>query len=204
MSDPTAPDTTSSSAAPGWILLARHGEPALSRKIRLNAAEYRAWWDRYEAGGLLADQVPPPALVEMAGKADTVMVSSRRRAIETAHALVQGKAFDPDVRMIEAPLPAPPLPDFLRFNPKVWGFISRFCWWFFDYHDAGQENRSGAVARARDLAQRLIDEAQAGRNVIAVAHGFFNFLVALQLKSLGWRQVEGRGHRYWSTKLFKR
>jgi hypothetical protein len=33
------------------ITLARHGEPALSRKVRLNAPEYGDWWGRYEVGG---------------------------------------------------------------------------------------------------------------------------------------------------------
>ena len=43
---PEAPDR------PGAVILARHGEPALSRKIRLTAAGYRAWWADYEIGGL--------------------------------------------------------------------------------------------------------------------------------------------------------
>ena len=36
----------------GAIILARHGEPALSRKVRLNAEQYREFWAKYEVVGL--------------------------------------------------------------------------------------------------------------------------------------------------------
>ena len=46
----------------GGIVLARHGEPALSRKVKLSARQYRDWWALYEAGGILAGQIPPTHL----------------------------------------------------------------------------------------------------------------------------------------------
>lgn len=190
-------------AAPGWILLARHGEPALSRKIRLNAEGYREWWGRYEEGGILEGQTPPTGLLEMARQADVIFASTRRRAIETAEAVVGGKHFIRDTVLIEAPLPPPRLPAFVKLNPKVWGFISRFCWWYFNNH-SGEESRGQAEVRARGIADRLIVEAEAGRNVLVLAHGFFNTMIGIELKKIGWRSVEGRGYRYWSTRLFKR
>ena len=36
---------------PGVIVLARHGEPSLSRKVKLTAAEYRDFWASYEVRG---------------------------------------------------------------------------------------------------------------------------------------------------------
>ena len=42
------------SVRPGAIVLARHGEPALSRKCYLTSDQYRDWWARYEVGGLRA------------------------------------------------------------------------------------------------------------------------------------------------------
>ncbi len=60
------PDLTNKSSQPsttraraGAIMLARHGEPALSRKVRLTAREYRDWWVLYEAGGIIPGQTPP-------------------------------------------------------------------------------------------------------------------------------------------------
>jgi broad specificity phosphatase PhoE len=184
-------------------MLARHGKPALSREVRLTAAEYRAWWALYEEGGILGGQTPPEALLGMARDADVIFASTRRRAIETADAVVQGKHFVRDALFIEAPLPPPPLPGFIRFNPRTWGFVSRVAWWFFGHHE-GQETRRQAEVRAREVARRLTAEAQAGRNVLVLAHGFFNTMVGIELKRIGWRAVEGRGYRYWSARLFKR
>jgi broad specificity phosphatase PhoE len=203
MSTASDPDSPPPPPATGWILLARHGEPALSRKIRLSANGYREWWARYEEGGILEGQTPPSGLLEMAREADVIFASTRRRAIETAEAVVQGKHFVRDSVLIEAPLPPPPLPAFIRLNPKTWGFISRFVWWYFGHH-AGQESRSQAEVRARGVAGRLIAEALAGRSVLVLAHGFFNTMIGIELKKLGWRSVEGRGYRYWSTRLFRR
>ncbi|HET6971893.1 MAG TPA: histidine phosphatase family protein, partial [Phenylobacterium sp.] len=46
----------------GAIILARHGEPALSRKVKLSAAGYREFWANYEVLGILPGQTPPQAL----------------------------------------------------------------------------------------------------------------------------------------------
>ena len=189
--------------ASGWILLARHGEPALSRKIRLNAGGYRDWWAQYEVGGIRDGQTPPSSLLEMARDADVIFASTRRRAIETAEAVLQGKHFVRDSVVIEAPLPPPPLPGFIHLNPKTWGFISRVAWWFFGHHE-GQETRGEAEVRARDVARRLIDTAQTGQNVLVLAHGFFNTMVGIELKRAGWKKAEGRGYKYWSTRRFER
>lgn len=208
MATEPAPDSRNTAShapkpASGWVMLARHGKPALSREVRLNASEYRAWWALYEEGGILGGQTPPDALLDMAREADVIFSSTRRRAIETAHAVVQGREFAHDAVFIEAPLPPPPLPGFIRLNPRTWGFISRVAWWFFGHHE-GQETRFQAEVRAKEVARRLTAEADAGRNVLVLAHGFFNTMVAREMKRLGWRNVEGKGYRYWAARLFRR
>lgn len=188
---------------PGSIVLARHGEPALSRKIRLDAAGYRKWWALYEEGGILADQAPPPGLLEVARQADVIFASSRLRAIETARAVCGDRTFTPDEVFIEAPLPPPPLPPFIRLSPKIWGFVARVAWWFFGYGE-GDETRAQAERRAAGVAERLIEAASSGQTVLVFAHGFFNTLIERELKPRGWIRTEGRGWRYWSAKRFER
>lgn len=197
------PESRGTTDRVGVIVLARHGEPALSRKIRLNSAGYRDWWARYEEGGILEGQTPPSELLEMARRADVIFASTRRRAIETAEAVAGGKLFVRDPIFIEAPLPPPPLPSFIRFNPKTWGFIARVAWWFFGHHE-GQETRREAERRAADVAERLIASASTGEKVLVLAHGFFNTMVERELKRRGWAKVEGRGYRYWSAKRFEK
>jgi broad specificity phosphatase PhoE len=189
--------------ASGTITVARHGEPALSRAIRLDVSGYGAFWAAYEEGGLLEGQAAPEHLHEAARAADLVLVSSRRRAIESARLVMGERAFEEDARLIEAPLPPPPWPAFVRMSPRFWGFFSRFWWWWFNHH-AGQESRAQATLRAREVARQISEEADRGKNVLVFAHGFFNAMIGLELTRLGWKRTWGRGWKYWSTRRFER
>ena len=192
------------SSKAGTITLARHGEPALSRKVRLNPREYGEFLGKYEVGGLVEGQKAPDFLIEWAREADVIWVSSRRRAIESATILLgEGADTIVDARLIEAPLPPPPWPTFVRMTPKVWGFWARFWWWWFNHH-AGQETKAQATSRARAVIADIIGSAEDGSNVLVVAHGFFNAMMGLELKRAGWRKVQGRGWKYGSTRRFER
>ncbi|MBW3558263.1 MAG: histidine phosphatase family protein [Proteobacteria bacterium] len=189
-------------AAPGAIVLARHGEPALSRRVRLDAAGYRRWWASYEEGGLLHGQTPPSGLVQAARAAGVVFCSVRRRSVETARAVVGPDHFRSDPIFVEAPLPPPSLPRWLKLSPRTWGVIARSAWWFFGHHD-GQETRTRATARAREAASRLIEAAEGGQDVLLLAHGFFNAMIGRELKARGWRRVSTGGYRYWCAQRFE-
>ena len=192
------------SSKAGTITLARHGEPALSRKVRLNPRESGEFWGKFEVGGLVDVLYAPGFLVEWAWVADVIWVSSRRLAIDSATMLLgEGADTIVDARLIEAPLPPPPLPTFVRMTPKVWGFWARFWWWWFNHH-AGQETKADATLRARAVIADIIKSAEDGKNVLVVAHGFFNAMMGLELKRAGWRKVQGRGWKYWSTRRFER
>ena len=82
---------------PGVVTLARHGEPALSRKVRLSAAEYGRWWQSYEVGGLKADQTIPAELKALAETAGFIIASTRPRSVQTAKALSAGQIRDTDL-----------------------------------------------------------------------------------------------------------
>jgi broad specificity phosphatase PhoE len=184
-------------------VLARHGEPALSRRVRLDAAGYRRWWACYEEGGLLHGQSPPPDLLKVARGAGAVFASVRRRSLETARAVAGPGRFKPDPVFVEAPLPPPPLPRFVKLSPRAWGVIARSAWWFLGYSEAG-ETRAQATARAREAAKRLAEAAERGEDALLLAHGFFNAMIGRELKALGWRRVSTEGYRYWCTQRFER
>jgi broad specificity phosphatase PhoE len=117
-----------------------------------------------------------------------MIASTRRRSIETATAVADGKAFATDPLFIEAPLPPPPWPRWIKMSPKHWGFFARFWWWFFDNH-AGQESRAQAELRADQAADLLIDLSKNGQDVLLVAHGFFNTMIGLSLQKRGLKQT---------------
>ena len=188
---------------PGAITLVRHGEPALSRRVRLNAREYREFWARYEVMGLLLGQTPPAALTSFVAECDVLIASTRLRAIESAHAVGQGRPFERETLLVEAPLPPPRWPAWVRLSPRLWGFFARFWWWFFNHHE-GEETRRQAEARADQAALKLQEIALEGRNVVVLAHGFFNFMIGRALRRRGWRMTLREGYKYWSTRRFER
>lgn len=188
---------------PGGIVLIRHGEPALSRKCLITARQYGDWWAQYEVGGLRAGQTPPAALVAAAEGAGAIYVSTRQRAQETAAAVAAGRETMTDALFIEAPLPPPPIPDWIRLSPKWWGVVSRFWWHAFNHH-GGQETRRQAEARAEQAAQVLIAKAAGGKDVLVFAHGYFNHMVGRRLKADGWRLVQNQGFKYWSQRRYER
>jgi broad specificity phosphatase PhoE len=192
------------SRRPGTITLVRHGEPALSRKVRFNARGYGDWWAIYEEGGLLAAQRPPANVRALAESASVVLVSTRRRSHESAAILTPDREFLEDAVFIEAPLPPPPFPGWIRMSPKKWGFITRFWWYYFNHHSGG-ETRDQAWKRSDDAAARLIDRAEQGGAVVLVAHGFFNVMIEKSLIRRGWkRRLHEGGYRYWSMRHFEK
>jgi broad specificity phosphatase PhoE len=189
-------------AAGGAVTLVRHGEPALSRRMRLSSEGYRRWWATYEDGGLKPGQAPPPELKRMAAAADAVLCSTRRRAIESARAITDGGEFHHDVIFVEAPLPPPRLPEWVRLPPRWWGVIARICWWLFDHHE-GQESRREAEGRARAAAERLAERTARGETVLVIAHGYFNLMIGSVLERQGWRRTLDQGFRYWCARRFE-
>ena len=183
--------------------MARHGEPALSRKVRITAAEYREFWALYEIGGILPGQTPPDRLRAFVAECGALVSSTRLRAIESARALVGERAFDTHDMLIEAPLPPPNIPGWIKLSPRIWGFLARVWWWYLNHHE-GQETRAEAEARADKAAALLIGLAAGGENVVVLAHGFFNHLIGRSLRKLGWKLVESEGYRYWSMRRFER
>jgi len=188
-------------AESGAIILVRHGRPALSRKVMLSAQGYGAWWAQYEVLGLREGQVAPDSLKVLARNAGTVLASTRLRSIESATLVCDGRPFLSEAALIEAPLPPPPWPDWLKLPPTAWGVISRFIWWWFDYH-AGQESRRQAEARVEAVVDRLVGLTSGGEDVVVVAHGFLNAMIARVLKRHGWRLTENGGYKYWGARRF--
>jgi broad specificity phosphatase PhoE len=173
----------------------------LSRKVKLTSSGYRAWWATYEEGGIRDDNPPPDSLKALAARAVAVFSSTRRRAIETARAVVGDRGFSSDVLYIEAPLPPPPLPDWFRVSPRNWGVIARAAWWL-GYGEGG-ETRAEAEVRAAEAAEALITASASGGEVLLLAHGYFNNMIGIALQRRGWRLVQDQGFNYWSVRRFE-
>jgi broad specificity phosphatase PhoE len=187
----------------GRIITARHGRPNLSRDMRISSREYGDWWSRYDASGLHPEEAPPQGLIDIAAKAKTVISSSLPRAIETARHVTKGaRDFPQDRLFVEAPLPPPPLPLFVKLRPGQWGVISR-AFWVLGYAPQGVESQRETWKRVEQIAAKLTDFAQSG-DVLLCAHGWLNLMIDRRLRSNGWARVDrDRGNDYWSWRVYQ-
>ncbi len=190
--------------ATGAITLVRHGEPALSRRVRLDWKGYVAWWANYDKAGLLEGQTPPAILHRFARDARYIYASTLPRSIETAHAVCEGRPFTSLDALIEAPLPPPHFPSFIRLTPNSWGwgFMARVCWWYLNIH-GDCEGREAAKIRARHMAEFLVARAREGGDVLVLAHGFFNLMISLELKKMGFIKTVEQGFKYWGCRRYE-
>jgi broad specificity phosphatase PhoE len=189
---------------PGRIIVVRHGRPALDRAAGppLDAAGYRDWWARYEAGSLADGQKCPPDLIQVAA-GDVIFLSSERpRAKETAARISNGRPVKHLAVFNEAPLPPPRWSERRRFLPKTWNIIARSAWLLG--HADGDEHVKEARARARAAADVLIETAGHGRDVVVAAHGWFNRMLRRPLARRGWRCVRDGGDSYWSYRIYEK
>ncbi|MCG8442051.1 MAG: histidine phosphatase family protein [Caulobacterales bacterium] len=185
----------------GAIILARHGRPALDRKVTCDWRGFADWWRAYDAGGLADGQSAPSDLVEAAAGADVIYSSVLQRSRETAREAAPDREVRADPIFVEAPLPAPPLPG-LRMRPDHWNVIARVAWWLG--FSGGLESRVAAERRADDAAERLIAHAERGEVVLVCAHGWFNRMMRPSLQARGWRCVRDGRDSYWSFRRYER
>jgi len=183
------------------LVIARHGKPALSRKVQLTWRGYKDWWVRYDEGGLKSEQKMPKRLTKWVEKADVIISSPLRRSVESAE-LISGRAVDVfDDRLVEAALPPPHLFN-LKLRPKTWGTFSRIVWqlgW-----SGGMESRAEARARANAMCDILAEHASDGKIVYVSAHGWINRMIKGSLLKRGWKMKSQNGDLHWSFRRYER
>lgn len=183
------------------IVVARHGRPALDRHIWINSEEYVTWWAAYDAGGLAAGQRAPNGLIEALRSCKVIVSSSLLRARETAALAAPQRDVLIEPQFVEAPLPPPRLPDFIKFRPRFWGVVARATWYFGLSRD--QETRQQAEVRADAGADWLIQTAQANGSVGLLAHGWFNRMLRQCLEAKGWECIYDGHDSHWSHRIYR-
>jgi broad specificity phosphatase PhoE len=183
------------------LIIARHGKPSLSRKVFMTWDGYREWWGRYDAGGIVPNQRLPVKLLTWINKADLIISSPLRRAVESAE-YAAGRSVDlVDERLIEAALPSPPLGR-LKLRPKSWGTLARIVW-YIGWSD-GMESHADARQRANEMCDVLADHAAGGKIVYVSAHGWFNRMLKGSLLKRGWKMKSQNGDLHWSFRRYER
>lgn len=184
------------------IIVARHGKPALNRKVWLNSDEYIDWWQKYDEGGLIPDQNVPRKLLNAVAHSEAIVASPLRRAVETAERVAGDRKFMLDEVFVEAPLPPPNLPKFLKLTPRMWGFVAR-CTWYIGLHGE-QESHEDAKIRAKNAADKLVALNEEKGTVSLLAHGWFNRMMRPHLKAHGYECVYDGGDFHWSYRVYQK
>lgn len=197
----TQPSVSAPMSNAPMIVIARHGRPALDRHIWINSEQYVTWWAAYDAGGLALDQSVPNGLVQALRACKLVVASSLLRARETAARAAPDREVQIEERFVEAPLPPPRLPDFIKFRPRFWGVVARATWYFGYARD--QETRQQAQVRADSGADWLIEQANNHGSVGLLAHGWFNRMLRVCLEAKGWECVYDGRDSHWSHRVYR-
>jgi broad specificity phosphatase PhoE len=179
----------------GTIHLIRHGRSALEHDGRwYRAREVSSYEDAYDAAGIRDDLAPTAAVVALARRADVLLASDMRRAIESARRLdpTREPTIIPALRELRL---EPPVWIPASLPISVWDAMSHLQWTtrivLRSDHDI--------VRRARQASDALLEAAYECDNVVAVTHGGIRRIIAADLLRRG-RALVSRdgGHRNWS------
>ena len=188
---------------PGAVILARHGQPALSR--RRDAVRRRV----PRVVGRLRDRRPrrgPGAaepLRHAAERAGFIIASTRLRSVETARALAVGPGLRRGPAVHRGAAAAAALAALAEAQPAHLGRRLAVLVVVCSTITTSRRPARQAQARADEAARQLIALAAGGQDVLVVAHGFFNTMIGRALRRLGWRCVADGGFSYWSARRFE-
>jgi len=159
------------------------------------------WLDGEREAGLERVQATRPSaeLEQLVRSATCLMVSSLRRAIESAKIVAPDVTPVIDEHFSEAALPCA-IQSRLRFPPLVWAAFARTAW--FCGWSPGVESFTAARTRAALAAGILHARAQRQSSVVLIGHGLMNILIARELQALGWRGPRFPRPRHWAFAVY--
>jgi broad specificity phosphatase PhoE len=188
-------------AKPLKIILVRHGKPAIATAPRTSHHEFRTYIDDYEDAGLDPTHAPPEELQDLIGELDVVFTSGRKRAEQSARALAPNAELIVDPLFVESPLASPRIP-LLKMRVTKWAVVSRLMWYAgFSPKIEGYRKSKRRAAKAADI---LIGRARKDGQTALVAHGYFNYLIGIELRRRGFRQTGSHKARYWNDVTYER
>ena len=181
------------------IILMRHGRPVIDlevmKNLRKSPAEVGQMVDDYLDVELDKIQNVPEISLQAAKPCNVVFSSDLRRALTSLEWLnkpsnTRGDACFREIRMPYLTWSNPKL----RFN--IWHILF-WLTWIIGFARNGDSIKP-ARRRAAQGADILAGAALQDEAVLLLGHAILNWLIATELKKLGWRRVRSTGYSYWS------
>ncbi len=181
------------------IVLMRHGKPRIDKHLRLNAAEFGAWVEKYNAAGIDSECQPPLEAIEQATKCAFTVCSNLARSVESAKALGVERIGVCSSMFREMDMPHATW-RFPSISLLAWSVFFRLAWAFG--YSANAESFKAAKTRARGCAEHLANLSSTHGTVLFVGHGSLNWFIAKYLKRMGWLSAEKPPRKYWEYSVF--
>jgi broad specificity phosphatase PhoE len=178
------------------ITLLRLGEPAFRLGGIVRARELKDIARAYDAAGIVGQ--PPPLVIEAVRGHKVVICSALARSRDSARAL-GFTDHETDPLFNEAAMPHFSSGS-VALPTGVWVIVLRLLW-LFAFSRNG-ESYVGALARARQGAERLAELAGDHGEVLLVGHGLTNYLIARALRAQGWEGPASPGRGYWECGVY--
>ncbi|WP_129690272.1 phosphoglycerate mutase family protein [Gottfriedia acidiceleris] len=184
------------------ISLIRHGKSLWTEDKPITSKEFKNWIQKYDENGVSEEKTYPSETLKIVANTKVIITSDLIRTIKSAEFLnpydISSKA-DPLFRETELPTPFTNLFG-LRLKPSFWAVILR-CLWFCGY-SSNCESLNDAKIRAEKASRLLIKYAQEHTDIVLVGHGFFNILIAKELKKTGWKANKKTSSKHWDITTF--
>jgi broad specificity phosphatase PhoE len=182
------------------ISLIRHGKSNHAENHRITYKEFQGWIKTYDRSGVFEENYYPSKTLEKMATAKIVITSDLNRSIESAGLLTQDIPVVSHALFRETELPILQKRSGLKLNPKNWAVILR-CLWFCGYSKQC-ESVANAKQRAVQASEQLMKYAEEHKSVVLVGHGFFNRLIAVELKKLGWEGKRRSSVKHWNCTTY--
>ena len=178
------------------ITIIRHGRSTYVENNRMKSSAFKSWIDNYDLAGVLEEVDYPPVALTRISTARIVFSSHLSRSVESA-SLLNAEGTVSDSLFREAELPHINR-DILKVKmpPGLWAVSLRVIWLLG--YSKGCESYRSTKRRALQAADKLIESAESHQTVVLVGHGFFNRMIARELRKKGWSGRRWPGSKHWN------
>jgi len=163
------------------IILIRHAKVDIDNTKKIDVQSLKKWVESYDNASIAVDSLPSEETVILAKKADVVVTSTLRRAIDSA------KVLGVEVHMQNALFNEATIPEivisYLKLKPKSWLVILRVMLLL----ELGKKETSlkASKEQAKKAAIELETLAKEHNKVLLVGHGGMNWLIGKVLIKKG-------------------
>ena len=181
------------------IILIRHAEVKITRRIPLYAKEIGKFVERYKYAEI-KKEMPLLKINYLLNNSDKIFCSELKQTLDSL-ALLGQTTYEKDAVFNEVEMPYPRWKG-LRLYPNIWLFLFRVTW-FLGY-SSHSESFKKAKLRATEASTKLVEASSDNPTVTLLGHGFMNKFIAKELLKTGWKRRGGFGVKNWSYVTFEK